>query len=162
MYRCIFIYVYYLMMVKLGETNYEDFTKNGIRNFSIIQRNISTSTGLAWVCTRSSAYRLWMLSWCFYKTLKSETRYVSKSFACSWDSFASIKLPYATLIWRFLSCLLVSCFVSFGCCLWEDCSFLKGAEWEGSVKVRVNGSWDVLYERWDYFQLKTKKKKLRS
>lgn len=44
---------------------------------------------------------------------------------CSWDSFSVVRLPCQPLFEGFLPCFIVSCFVLFGCCVLEACSFLK-------------------------------------
>ena len=49
-------------------------------------------------------------------------------FSCSQDSFPPGGLP----------CLIVSCFVVFGCCLLEACSFLEGNQCGVEVDLRVN------------------------
>lgn len=83
-------------------------------------------TETAWVCIRPSAYKLWLLAWCFYGTPNSGSRGISDSFACSWNSFPPIGLPCTVSIWRVFPCLIVPCLVVFSCCLQEACSFLKG------------------------------------
>lgn len=45
---------------------------------------------------------------------------------CSWDSFPPVELPCTASVWECLPRLVVFCFVMFGCCLIEACSFLKG------------------------------------
>lgn len=61
----------------------------------------------------------------FVKLLKSGTMCVSDSFLCSWDSFHLIELLCLdSLCWNLLY-LIVSCFILLGCCLLENCSFLK-------------------------------------
>lgn len=40
--------------------------------------------------------------------------------------FPASGLPCPALIGWFLLCLIISCFVTFGCCLLEVCSFVKG------------------------------------
>lgn len=42
--------------------------------------------GLLGFYTKSSACLLWLLSWCFCRTLNSGSSCASDSFACSWDS----------------------------------------------------------------------------
>jgi hypothetical protein len=71
--------------------------------------------------------------------------------------------PFCLLLRLFLGFLIVSCFVEFGCCLLEACSFLKGNWGGGYLNKKGKWSWaersggkevigqDVLYERRTYF-----------
>ena len=52
----------------------------------------TASTGPSWVYTTSSAHKLWLSSGCFCGISHSGSRYVSDSFACSWDSLSSNQL----------------------------------------------------------------------
>lgn len=79
--------------------------------------------GLACICTRSWAWMLCLLVWCFCGTLNSRSTYVSGSVAWSWVSFLPIGL----------ACLIAFCFVPFGCHFFEVFYFLK-------KKLRESGS----------------------
>ena len=85
-----------------------------------------TSTGPAGVCSRSSAYMLWLLALCFCETPNNGSGRLSDSFAYSWDAFHPPGLPCADWIGGLLHCLNVSSFLCVSCCFLEACSFLKG------------------------------------
>ena len=51
-----------------------------------------------WVCTRFSAYMLWLCLGIFCGTPNTGNRVISNSFACSWDHFPPIGLPSSSLI----------------------------------------------------------------
>lgn len=78
-------------------------------------------------------YMLWMLVYCFCGTPNCGSSYVSDSYACSWDSFPLVGLPCPASVGEFLPCLTVFCFIMFGYCLLQACSFLmkhsKGMNW---------------------------------
>lgn len=67
------------------------------------------------IYTRFSVCIIMAVFWCSHGNPNSGGRCFSDSFACSWDSFPPIGLP----------CIIVSCFVLFGCLL-EACSFSEG------------------------------------
>lgn len=66
---------------------------------------------------------------------------VFDSLACSWHMFPAVGLPYSALIGWLLLCLIISCFVTFGCCLLEICSSVKGNTGEGEqTRGELEGS----------------------
>lgn len=100
------------------------------------------------------------------KTLNSESRFTSDSFACS---FAPIGLPCLLSTGGLLTCLMVVCFVLL-CLLLDGCSFLRrkwmgsGYEeerrWEGDrSQGRRNCDWDVFYEKRIFERKKASKRK---
>lgn len=93
----------------------------------------------AWICTRSFAYMLSLYSWCFCGAPQRGSRYISVSFACSWDFFLSYWFALSRLNMVALPCLIVLCFFLFCCGLFEICSFLK-RKWSGRGSGR-KGSW---------------------
>lgn len=72
------------------------------------------------ICTKFSVYTLWLSAWCFCEIPKSGSRFIADSFVWSWDSFPPIGLPSLASIWVLLPCLIISCFVLFGCLFSEE------------------------------------------
>lgn len=56
------------------------------------------------VCTRSSAAICHDLAWCVYGTPNCGSGDVFDSFACSWDAFPPLVLPYPALMWGRKGC----------------------------------------------------------
>ena len=83
----------------------------------------------AWVCTRFSGDVLWLVS---VPGIPKNGRRCSSDSAWSWGSSLPIGLPWLSLVWGLLACLIISCYILLGCCLLEICSFLKGIEGEWS------------------------------
>lgn len=63
---------------------------------------------LAWVCTKSYTYMLWLLACCFGSTPDSGNERVSNSCACFWDPFLPIGLTQPVLMLISLVSLLFS------------------------------------------------------
>lgn len=81
------------------------------------------STEPVWACTTSCVYILWLLA---CRTPNSRSKSISDSFACSQNSFPPAGFTCPVSMEELLPCLILSCFVVFGCCLLESCCFLKG------------------------------------
>lgn len=110
------------------------------------------------VCTKSPAYMLWPIAWCFCGTSNSRSGCVSHSFVWFWDSFCCVAL--SSLDMKLFVLLIVFCFGVFGYHLFKAFFFLKGEGWVdpgrremerralgGVEKERTNCGWNVLYEK---------------
>lgn len=88
---------------------------------------------------------VWLLAWYSWEAPNNGSACISDPFACCWDSFPPIRRPCPASIWGLLPCLIVSCFVLFGCQLLEVCSFLKRkqrrseSEGEGRWRGQLEG-----------------------
>lgn len=74
---------------------------------------------------------------------------VSDSFACSGDIFHSFWFPCLVSQRGFLpclTCLIVYCFVLYGFCLLETCSFLSGSGFGGAVRRGSMLGWEEARE----------------
>jgi hypothetical protein len=102
-------------------------TKQGSYGFTETE---AASTESALVCPRFSEYMY--DSYC--------GKCISTSFACSWDSFLLIGLSSLASIEGLSPCLIVSCFVLFGCCFFSLGDLLFSEEGtEGIYRKRMWG-----------------------
>lgn len=88
---------------------------------------------------------LCFLPWYFCRS-PSSPAVVSLTLAYTWNSFLPVQLPCPDFILGLLTCLIASCFVSFGCHLLEVCSFLKRrlmqVDFEGNRRVEEAGKYE--------------------
>ena len=87
-------------------------------------------TERAWICTRSSAYMLWLFTWGFCVTPNRKSACIYDSFVCSRELFPP-RLFRVALMCRFVPSLIVSCYAMFSGYPREADFFQKGNRYFG-------------------------------
>lgn len=85
----------------------------------------------AWVYTRSTKYRLWLLAWCFVGIL-TVGACVALILLSAPETLLPICLPSPASKWGLLLCLIVSCFVVFAWCF---LAYLMRNRWGGGMNL---------------------------
>lgn len=122
------------IVVVTGDEGYQENMVHWINSAGLIwdHRDWNSKHGACTGLNKSSPYMLCLLVWCFHGTANCRSRCVSL-FCLLLGVFPPVRLPSPALVWQFLPCLILFCFVVFGGCLLEDCSFL----------MRVGGGLDM-------------------
>jgi hypothetical protein len=99
---------------KQQETQLTEPTKQG--SYGLIETEVTSKGGC--LCLQQ-IFCIYLMAGYFYGTPNTGNGCVSNSFVFSWDPFP----PCPASIGRLFTCFIVSCFILFGCCLLEACSY---------------------------------------